>query len=99
MYDVPSTAIFCAECIECSHGMGSKCFLTTCVTVPVAAAVSGMITNFVFHIRRVSVQTLQYFSLFSASFCVTLSAGSATLSVVLIRSVLCTVSSLSVCTA
>ena len=55
-----------------------------CATMPVAPAVSGMIKNFMFDICCMSVHRRLCFS-FSASVCVTfLSAGTATLSVVLI---------------
>ena len=101
MCDVPSTAIFCTESIECSHCMSSKFFFKTCLTIPVAPAVFSVINNFMFYIRCISVHRRLYFSFFSASFCVIfLSAGAATLSVVLIIiSVLFAVSSLSLCTA
>ena len=44
---------------------GFQIFLQTCVTIPVVPAVSGMIKNFVFHIRCISVHRLRYFSFFS----------------------------------
>src|SRR5215469_2611629 len=107
MCDVPSTAVFCSESIECFPGIASKCFLKLLVTIPVAPVITGIIVHFRFHIRCISIHKLLYFNLFSASFCTTfLSAGVATsISVhvfsflfLIITSGLFAVTSLSVCT-
>ena len=79
MCDVPSTAVFCSESIECFPGTVSKCFLKLLVTIPVAPIITSTIVHFRFHIRCISVHKLLYFNFFSASFCTTfLSAGNAT---------------------
>ena len=39
--DVPSTAVFCSESIECFPGTASKCFLKLLVTIPVAPIVTS----------------------------------------------------------
>ena len=66
MYDVPSIAVFCSESIECFPGTASKFFLQLLVTIPVAPVVTGIIVNFSFHIRFISMHKLLYFNFFSA---------------------------------
>ena len=44
MCNVPSTAVFCSEYIECFTGTDSKFFFQTFVTVPVAPIITGIIT-------------------------------------------------------
>ena len=79
MCDVPSIAVFCSESIEWFPGIVSKFFFELLVTIPVAPIITGIIADFRFHIRCVSVHKLLYFNFFSASFCTTfLSAGIAT---------------------
>src|SRR5215475_11756837 len=79
MCDVPSTAVFCSESIECFPGTASKFFLKLLVTIPVAPIITGIIVHFRFHIRCISIHKLLYFNFFPASFCTTfLSAGIAT---------------------
>ena len=108
MCDVPSTAVFCSESIECVPGTVSKFFFKLLVTIPVAPIITGTIVHFRFHIRCISIHKLLYFNFFSASFRTTfLSAGIATsMSVhvfsflfLIIISGLFAVTSLSVCTA
>jgi hypothetical protein len=43
MCDVPSTAVFCSETIECFPGIASKLFLKLLVTIPVAPIITGII--------------------------------------------------------
>jgi len=50
--DVPSTAVFCSESIECFPGIVSKFFLKLLVTIPVAPIITGTIVHFRFHIRQ-----------------------------------------------
>ena len=68
MCDVPSTAVFCSESIECFPGTVSKLFLKLLVTIPVAPIIAGTIVQFRFHIRCISIHKLSYFNFFSASF-------------------------------
>jgi hypothetical protein len=49
MCDVPSTAVFCSESIECFPGIASRFFLKLFVTILVAPIITG------FHIRCTSV--------------------------------------------
>jgi hypothetical protein len=51
MCDVPSTAVFCSEPIECFPGTALKCFFQTFVTVPVASVITGYYHNLLFHFR------------------------------------------------
>jgi hypothetical protein len=51
MLDVPSTAIFFGESVECFPGMAYKFF----VTLPVVPVITGIITYLIFHIRSVSL--------------------------------------------
>jgi hypothetical protein len=57
MYNVPSTAVFCSKSIECYPGVDSKFFFNPSVTLPVAVIITGMNTNFMFHIRCISIHT------------------------------------------
>ena len=76
MCDVPSTAVFCRESIECLFGTASKIFLKLLVTIPVVPVITGTIVHFRFHIRCISIHKLLHFNFFSASFCSTfLSTG------------------------
>jgi len=68
MCDVPSTAVFCSESIECFPGTVSKFFLKLLVTIPVAPITTGTTVHFRFHIRCISIHKLLYFNFFSASF-------------------------------
>ena len=43
MCDVPSTAVFCNESIECFPGTASKFFLKLLVTIPVAPVITGLL--------------------------------------------------------
>jgi hypothetical protein len=67
MCDVPSTAVFCSESIECFPGTASKFFLKLLVTISVAPIITGIIVHFRFQIRCVSIHKLLYFNFFSAS--------------------------------
>ena len=79
MCDVPITAVFCSESVECFAGMASKCSFKPFVSIPVAPVPTGIITHLMFHIRCFSIHKLLYFSSFFDSFCITfLSAGIAT---------------------
>jgi hypothetical protein len=49
MCDVPSSAVFCSEPIECFPGMASKFFLKPFVTMLVAPIITGIIIHFRFH--------------------------------------------------
>ena len=107
--DVPSIGVFCNISIECFPGTASKFFFRLIVTIPVTPIITGIIVDFRFHIRCISIHKLLYFIFFSASFCTTfLSAGIATSISALVSSFflllitisgLFTVTSLSVCTA
>jgi hypothetical protein len=55
MCDVPTTAVFCSESIECFPGTASECFLKLLVTIPVAPIITGIIVHFRFHIRCISI--------------------------------------------
>ena len=108
MCDVPSTAVFGSESIECFPSTASKFFLKLLVTIPVAPIITGIIVHFIIHIRCISIHKLLYCNVFSSSFCTTfLSEGIATsISVhgfsflfLIIISVLFAVTSLSVCSA
>ena len=56
MCDVPSTAVFCSESIECFHGMAFRTFLEPFVAIPVVQVITGIITHILFHILRISLQ-------------------------------------------
>ena len=107
MCDVPSIAVFCSESIECFPGTVSKFSLKLFVNIPMAPIITGIIVNFRFHIRCISIHKLLYFNFLSASFCTFLFAGIATSIQVqvfsflflIIISGLFAVTSLSVCTA
>jgi hypothetical protein len=43
MCDVPSTAVFCSESIECFPGTASKFFFKLLVTIPVAPIITGIL--------------------------------------------------------
>jgi hypothetical protein len=43
MCDVPSTAVFCSECIECFPGTVSRFFLKLLATIPVAPIIINII--------------------------------------------------------
>jgi hypothetical protein len=45
MCDVPSTDVFCIECIESFPGTASKFFLKPTVTIPVAPIITGIIVH------------------------------------------------------
>jgi len=66
MCDVPSTAVFCSESIECFPGTVSKFFLKLLVTIPVAPIITGTIVHFRFYIRCISIHKLLYFNFFSS---------------------------------
>ena len=66
MCDVPSTAAFCSESIECFPGTASKFFLKLLVTIPVAPIITGIIVHSRFHILCISIHKLLYFNFFSA---------------------------------
>ena len=51
MCDVPSTALFCSEAMECFPGMASKSFFKPFITIPVARIITGRIIHFMSHIR------------------------------------------------
>ena len=55
MCDVPSTAVFCSESIECFPGTASKFFLKHLVTIPVVPIIIGIIVHFRFHIRCIII--------------------------------------------
>ena len=50
MCDVPRTAVFCSEPIECFPGISYKFFLKPFVTIPVGSVITGIIVHFRFHI-------------------------------------------------
>ena len=58
MCDVPSTAVFCSESIECFPGTVSKFFFKLLVIIPVAPIITGTIVHFRFHIRCISINKL-----------------------------------------
>ena len=62
MCDVPSTAVFCSESIECFPGTASKFFLKLLLTIPVAPIITGIIVQFRFHIRFISIHKFLYFN-------------------------------------
>ena len=64
MCDVPSTAVFCNESIECFPGTASKFFLKLLVIIPVAPIIIGITVHFRFHIRCISIHKLLYFNFF-----------------------------------
>ena len=45
MCDVPSTAVFCRESIECFPGTAFKLFLKLLVTIPLAPIITGIIVH------------------------------------------------------
>jgi hypothetical protein len=53
--DVPSTAAFYSESIECVPAMASKFLFTPFVTIPVAPAITGIVIHLMFHFRCISV--------------------------------------------
>jgi hypothetical protein len=57
MCDVPSTAVFCSETIECFPGTASKFFLKLLVTIPVAPFITGIIVHFRFIIIIIIIIT------------------------------------------
>ena len=64
MCDVPSTAVFCTEYIECFPSMASKFVLKHFVTNPVNTIITGIIIDFMFNIRCVCVcilNTIKFF--------------------------------------
>ena len=73
MCDVPSTAVFCSESIECFPGTASKFFFQLLATIPVAPIITGKIVHFRFHIRCISIQKLTYCNIlplpFAQHFC------------------------------
>jgi hypothetical protein len=80
--DVPSRCVFVVNLSDVFlvhsflPGTASKFFLKLLVTIPVAPIIIGIIVQFRFHIRCISIHKLFYFNFFSASFCTTfLSAG------------------------
>ena len=60
MCDVPSTAVFCSESIECFPGTVSKFFFKLLVTIPVAPIITGTIVHFRFHIRCISIHKILF---------------------------------------
>jgi len=71
MCDVPNTAVFCSESIECFPGTASKFFFKLLVNIPVAPIITGTTVHFRFHIHCTSIQKLRYLNFFSASVCTT----------------------------
>jgi hypothetical protein len=57
MCDVPSTAVFCSESIECFPGMAPKFCFNFCY-YSVAPIITGMITHLMFHIRCILLLSL-----------------------------------------
>jgi hypothetical protein len=70
MCDVPISAVFCSESVECFPGMPSKVFRKPFVPIQVAPVITGIIIHFMFHIRCICLHKLLYFGFFSASFCI-----------------------------
>jgi len=68
MCDVHRTAVFCSESIECFPGMAFNTFLRPFVAIPVAPVSTGVIIQFLFHIRCISIHKLWYFSFFPLPF-------------------------------
>ena len=64
MCDVPSIAVFCSESIEWFPSTVSKFFLKLLVTVPVVPIITGIIVQFRFHTRCISIHKLLYFNFF-----------------------------------
>ena len=56
--DVPSTAVFCGESVECFPGMASKVFFKPFLTILVAPIITGIIIDFTFPIRCISILLL-----------------------------------------
>jgi hypothetical protein len=71
MCDVPSTAVFGTESIECCPGIVSRYFCKLLLTIPVAPMITAMTKHFMFHIHWISVLIFINYSFFSASFCTT----------------------------
>jgi len=108
MCDVPGICVFCSASIKSFGGMASKFFHKPFLTLPMAAAITGIMMHLKFYIHCISIHKLLYFSFFSPSFCSTfLSTGIATSIIMRVFSflffiiiyVLFAVTSLSVCTA
>ena len=79
MCDVPRIAVFCGGSIEYIPATASNFLFILFVALPVASVITDMSTQFMSHIRFISIHRLLYFSLLAASFCTTfLSAGIAT---------------------
>jgi hypothetical protein len=49
MCDVPNTAVFCREYIECFPGIVSRYFFSPLVTITVALMRAGITKHFMFH--------------------------------------------------
>ena len=79
MCDVPGICVFCSASIKSFGGMASKFFHKPFLTLPMAAAITGIMMHLKFYIHCISIHKLLYFSFFSPSFCSTfLSTGIAT---------------------
>ena len=61
MCDVPSTAVFCSESIECFPGTASKFFLKLLVSIPVAPIITGIVVHLRFHIRCIIYYYYYYY--------------------------------------
>jgi hypothetical protein len=68
MCDVPSTAVFCSESIECFPGMGSNFFFKAYVTIPVTPTVTRVIIHFMFHIHCITIHELLHLLCFLLPF-------------------------------
>jgi hypothetical protein len=58
MCDIPSTAVFCSESIECFIAVDYKLFCKPFVTIWVALIITPIIINFIFHIRCISTRII-----------------------------------------
>jgi hypothetical protein len=67
MCDVPSTAVFCSESIECFPGIPTKFFLKPFVAMPVAPIITGIIIYFRFHVVVVVVVIIIIIIIISSS--------------------------------
>ena len=72
MCAVPNMAAFCSYFISCFLGMLLRYFLNDSEMLPVAPIITGITFVFTFHMSSISIVKSLYFSIFSASFLITL---------------------------
>ena len=69
MCGVPSTDVFCSECVECFPGMAYRVFLKPFVTIQLAPVVTGIIIHFMFPVRCIYIYKFFRFLLDDISVC------------------------------